>query len=266
MYEKATAEPFTCTAEAFPNAKYYWNFQEGNFTTIGPTLTFRHGIRRYQVNIDIFCCQSGYFIFIYFQAGTYTCTAYNDLDKVQASVHLNVFYKPTCRIRNEQTIDGGLNLRCDVDAFPPNVTYVWTHNQQPISASNGPTLYYRHANSLLKKAKEGDLEAVNAIFGTFACQASNMAGLGEKCSISIDGPPSALVADTDTTYLIFGGAAVVLLLFIIVISIVLCRRHSVSKYQTDGINRVPETKPLSQLGIVKKGNNNLMIGKWLQLI
>ena len=54
VYEKATVEPFTCTAEAFPNAKYYWNFQEGNFTTIGPTLTFRHGIRRYQVIILTF--------------------------------------------------------------------------------------------------------------------------------------------------------------------------------------------------------------------
>ena len=167
-------------------------------------------------------------------------------------MHLNVFYKPTCRIRNEQTIDGGLNLRCDVDAFPPNVTYVWTHNQQPLYDTNGPTLMYRDANSLLRKAKEGDLDAVNAIFGPFACQASNMAGLGEKCSISIDGPPSALVADTDTTYLIFGGAAVLLLLFIIVVSIVVCRRHSVSKYET-GINRVPET-PLAQLS-VKKGNN-----------
>ena len=37
-------------------------------------------------------------------------------------------------------------------------------------------LFFRHANSLLKKAKEGDEEAVAAIFGTFACQASNIAG------------------------------------------------------------------------------------------
>ena len=41
-------KPFTCYAEAFPSARYYWNFEEGNFTTVGPTLTFRHGIRRYQ--------------------------------------------------------------------------------------------------------------------------------------------------------------------------------------------------------------------------
>ena len=92
--------------------------------------------------------------------------------------------------------------------------------------------FFRDANSLLRKAKEGDLESVNAIYGTFACHASNIAGTGEKCSISIDGPPSALVADTDTTYLIFGGASVLLLLFIIITSIVVCRRQSatVSKY------------------------------------
>jgi hypothetical protein len=109
------------------------------------------------------------------------------------------------------------------------------------------TIYYnnhdfRHANSLLKKAKQGDEDAVNAIFGTFTCQASNIAGTGEKCSISIDGPPSALVAETDTTYLIFGGAAVLVLLSIIITSIVVCRRHRVSKYDT-GVHRTPEEGP-----------------------
>ena len=64
--------------------------------------------------------------------------------------------------------------------------------------------------------------------------------MGEKCSISIDGPPSALVADTDTTYLIFGGAAVFLILCIITVSIVLCRKWSVAKYDTGSVNRVPE--------------------------
>ena len=50
VFEKAIVEPFTCYADAFPKAKYYWNLEDGNFSTIvGPTLTFRHGIRRYQV-------------------------------------------------------------------------------------------------------------------------------------------------------------------------------------------------------------------------
>ena len=69
-------------------------------------------------------------------------------------------------------------------------------------------------------------------------------GLGDKCSISIDGPPSALVADTDTTYLIFGGAAVLLILLLITGSIVMCRRMSVGKYDTNNVNmnRVPEMR------------------------
>ena len=50
VFEKAVVEPFTCYADAFPKAKYYWSFEEGNFTTVGSTLTFRHGIRRYQVH------------------------------------------------------------------------------------------------------------------------------------------------------------------------------------------------------------------------
>ena len=110
-------------------------------------------------------------------------------------------------------------------------------NVPVISIKQVQFLFYRDANSLLAKAKQGDLESVNAIYGTFACHVSNIAGTGDKCSISIDGPPSALVADTDTTYLIFGGASVILLLFIIVGSIVVCRRHSVSKYGSSGGGR-----------------------------
>jgi hypothetical protein len=81
---------------------------------------------------------------ILLQAGTYTCTAYNDLDKQKVSVRLNVNYKPNCRIRNKETLDGGLNLRCDVDAFPANATYLWTHNDEPIPSAHGSTVYFRH--------------------------------------------------------------------------------------------------------------------------
>ena len=116
-------------------------------------------------------------------------------------------------------------------------------------------LDFRHANSLLRKAKEGDLEAVNAIFGTFACQASNLAGVGEKCSISIDGPPSALVADTDTTYLIFGGGSVLLFIFIIVSAIILCRKHTVNKYET-GISRMPPSNGQPRLPNLAENTSN----------
>ena len=59
VFEKDLVDPFTCYAEAFPKARYYWSFEEGNFTAVGPTLTFRHGIRRYQVStVDILLFKS----------------------------------------------------------------------------------------------------------------------------------------------------------------------------------------------------------------
>ena len=33
------------------------------------------------------------------QAGSYTCTAYNDLGNLKSSVRLAVFYAPSCRLR-----------------------------------------------------------------------------------------------------------------------------------------------------------------------
>ena len=63
VLEKAMVEPFTCYADAFPKAKYYWNLEDGNFSTIvGPTLTFRHGIRRYQVRIIVFANFASYIV------------------------------------------------------------------------------------------------------------------------------------------------------------------------------------------------------------
>ncbi len=49
--EKSKARPFRCHAEAFPKAKYYWHFEEGNYTKSGSELAFRHDIRRDQVNM-----------------------------------------------------------------------------------------------------------------------------------------------------------------------------------------------------------------------
>ena len=55
VLEKAMVEPFTCYADAFPKAKYYWELENGNFSTVvGPILAFRYGIRRYQVCTCIF--------------------------------------------------------------------------------------------------------------------------------------------------------------------------------------------------------------------
>ena len=46
--------------------------------------------------------------------------------------NLNVVYKPECSIIKEVR-DQVLYLKCQVEAFPPNVTYYWYHNTQLIS-------------------------------------------------------------------------------------------------------------------------------------
>ena len=60
--------------------------------------------------------------------------------------------------------------------------------------------------------------------GEFSCQARNIAGLGNKCSIKINGPAATLVAETDLSMMMIGGCLVVFLVVMIVISIIICRR------------------------------------------
>ena len=60
--------------------------------------------------------------------------------------------------------------------------------------------------------------------GEFSCQARNIAGLGNKCNIKINGPVSTLVAETDLSMIMIGGCFVVFLVVMIVLSIVICRR------------------------------------------
>ena len=198
--------PFNCQADAFPVANYFWQFASGNRTSEGPELTFRKPIKRQQ-------------------NGTYICTAYNDLGSQKAVVELTVIYPPQCQLRKQIDSEGRLHLRCLVDAFPANVSYHWRRNEEPLTTAMGSSLHFRQA------AINGQYED-EGIVGTFSCEAKNIAGLGERCAITVNGPVAALVAETDYTYLMFGGGSVVVVLVLIVVSIVACRRHSTAKYNT----------------------------------
>ena len=44
--------------------------------------------------------------------------------------------------------DSGLHLRCDVDAFPSNVTFIWYHNDEPLPTEVGANLNFRHADQV----------------------------------------------------------------------------------------------------------------------
>ena len=56
----------------------------------------------------------------------------NAFDYQLFPANLNVVYKPECSITKEVR-DKVLYLRCQVEAFPPNVTYYWYHNENLIS-------------------------------------------------------------------------------------------------------------------------------------
>jgi hypothetical protein len=47
--EGSHPKPFRCLADAFPPAKYYWQDNDGNSTTQGSVLDFRHPVKKEQV-------------------------------------------------------------------------------------------------------------------------------------------------------------------------------------------------------------------------
>ena len=110
-----------------------------------------------------------------------------------------------------------------MDAFPPNVTYYWYHNEDLISSA------------IFSAATQ--FEVTEGMRGEFSCQARNLAGLGSRCDVKvgvwspttvchrpqINGPAAALVAETDFSFLLFGGGAVLGLFVVIVLATVLCR-------------------------------------------
>ena len=91
-------------------------------------------------------------------------------------------------------------------------------------------------------------------------QAKNIAGAGPVCSLTVNGPVAALVAETDYTFLMFGGGAVIVVMAITIVSMVACRwvrfqtkhptqsdaiffrRHSAAKFGTTVISTVRHTE------------------------
>ena len=55
---------------------------------------------------------------------------------------MNVLFKPECTI-NKKVQDQVLYLSCQVEAFPPNVTYFWYHNEKLISCEYNSDIEYK---------------------------------------------------------------------------------------------------------------------------
>ena len=126
--------------KAFPPAKYFWQFENGTQTRNGAARGFVGSVQRAE-------------------GGRYTCTAFNELGNIKAeggltfyliydiylssfAAHLNVLFKPECTI-NKKVQDQVLYLSCQVEAFPPNVTYFWYHNEKLISCEYNSDIEYK---------------------------------------------------------------------------------------------------------------------------
>ena len=97
--------------------------------------------------------------------------------------------------------------------------------------------------------------------GTFACEATNIAGSGELCEISVNNPVAALAGvegsngqsnsednELNYTYVAFGGGAVVAVVFTLaLLSILFCRKRygfSSTKYSLDNMRGAPSERNL----------------------
>ena len=206
VHEHDEVSLFNCFADAFPIAKYLWHFIPGNTSVAGADMEFPEPVTRKQ-------------------NGLYVCTAYNDLGSIKAVANLSVLYPPSCRLRKEIDQDGRLHLLCEVDSNPPNVTYHWHHNDQPLPHALGASLHYRKAS-----VEGGQFQRNEGIVGTFSCEARNVVGLGKKCAVRVNGPVAALVAETDYTYLMFGGGSIVGVIVLVMAGVVICRKRQVAKF------------------------------------
>ena len=61
---------------------------------------------------------------------------YSNMQEIFSTTLYLVFFQ-------DNDLDGQLVLRCVADARPPNVTYYWYHNEEPLTAVTGDTLQFR---------------------------------------------------------------------------------------------------------------------------
>ncbi|GBP41067.1 Lachesin [Eumeta japonica] len=113
------------------------------------------------------------------QAGAYTCTASNvEGDGRSPPLHLQVVYRPICRLREPRPLGAALlepaTVRCEVDAYPPPHAFEWTLNNTATSVKVDPdrfTVEAKQGVSVLTYTPASDAD-----YGTLACRATNLAG------------------------------------------------------------------------------------------
>ena len=200
VLEGSSPEKVLCTAEAYPQANYFWKF---NQETVGTDnlLFFDKGIGRHQ-------------------SGQYTCIAQNRHGSSQIQTHFDVLYTPECKILQGES-EGQITLTCEAVANPSEVTFNWIKggNQSvtvtEFSTSDGLKSYL-------------NLDPLEENFGTYYCTVNNSIGVGTPCELEVQGVGLLKSMEGANIIIITAviAASIVAVLIVIVVIILICRKRN----------------------------------------
>ncbi|KAL1418323.1 hypothetical protein MTO96_005788 [Rhipicephalus appendiculatus] len=206
----------SCSASAHPTAEYQWRL--GALTVSrGPTLLFNATASREM-------------------AGNYTCVVSNRHGRAMAATLVTVRHRPQCAVVKEHDSSGNVVLRCEAQAVPPVVAFIWLRNNRTVQEDRGPrsTLVVPDRTS----------------FGAYSCVASNAVGHSEPCQLKLTKLPSPagwaqlLLKEENLIIMagIAGGVVIIIVLLIVIISIVVIRK----RIQSNTKPRLEEREKLRQ--------------------
>ncbi|XP_049272255.1 hemicentin-2 isoform X1 [Rhipicephalus sanguineus] len=230
----------SCSASAHPTAEYQWRL--GALTVSrGPTLLFNATASREM-------------------AGNYTCVVSNRHGRAMAATLVTVRHRPQCAVVKEHDSSGNVVLRCEAQAVPPVVAYIWLRNNRTVQEHRGPrsTLVVPDRTS----------------FGAYSCVASNAVGHSEPCQLKLTKLPSPagwaqlLLKEENLIIMagIAGGVVIIIVLLIVIISIVVIRKRIQSntkprlEERENAIGEIGHGSPqgkLSLLADMKRGGSPL---------
>ncbi|KAH8024345.1 hypothetical protein HPB51_022464 [Rhipicephalus microplus] len=127
--------------------------------------------------------------------------------------------RPNCAVVKEHDSSGNVVLRCDAQAVPPVVAFIWLRNNRTVQEDRGPrsTLVVPDRTS----------------FGAYSCVASNAVGHSGPCQLKLTKLPSPagwaqlLLKEENLIIMagIAGGVVIIIVLLIVIISIVVIRKR-----------------------------------------
>jgi len=204
--EGSTPEKVLCTAEAYPQANYFWKFN-GDTVATDNLLFFDKGIGRDQ-------------------SGEYTCIAQNRHGASEIKTNFDVRYKPECSIL-QGDYEGQIMLTCEAKSNPAEVVFGWTRGGNQSMQLDDFSV--EGLKSILT------LDASQEHFGTYYCQANNSLGAGMPCEIEVQGVGLLKTMGGANIIIIVAviAASIVAVLVVIVVVILICRRRNVAEKYTN---------------------------------